>query len=116
LCFFDRSSVTATGTQARLKYYFSWSLTLTALQLSGAAFEGAGTGGWRRGENVRPLRVELATSAVAFPANWNICTGAHPTPEPYEGRERAAAAGGARDVRGGVPGQLEHLHGCAPYP
>jgi lysophospholipid acyltransferase len=61
--------------QARLKYYFSWSLTLTGLQLSGAAYEGAATGGWLRGQNVRPLGVELATSAVAFPANWNICTG-----------------------------------------
>jgi len=63
--------------QARLKYYFCWCLSHTALKCSGAAYLGRASGRdmWQRGENVRPLGVELATSSVEYPLNWNICTG-----------------------------------------
>lgn len=68
--------------QARLKYYFCWCLSHTALKCSGAAYLGRASGRdmWQRGENVRPLGVELATSSVEYPLNWNICTGASLNP------------------------------------
>lgn len=64
--------------QARLKYYFCWTLSHTALIFAGTAYKGASAAPgytWSRGQNVHPLAIELATSAVEYPLHWNICTG-----------------------------------------
>eukprot|EP00238_Polyblepharides_amylifera_P001084 CAMPEP_0196573008 /NCGR_PEP_ID=MMETSP1081-20130531/2975_1 /TAXON_ID=36882 /ORGANISM="Pyramimonas amylifera, Strain CCMP720" /LENGTH=286 /DNA_ID=CAMNT_0041890555 /DNA_START=535 /DNA_END=1395 /DNA_ORIENTATION=+ len=58
----------------RFKYYFSWNLTYAGLKLSGQAWAGPQEG-WVRGLNVRPMKVELATSSADYPIHWNICTG-----------------------------------------
>uniref|UniRef100_A0A7S0WFI8 Uncharacterized protein n=1 Tax=Pyramimonas obovata TaxID=1411642 RepID=A0A7S0WFI8_9CHLO len=63
---------------ARLKYYFCWTLAHTGLKCGGLAFTGTDKPvgqQWERGLNMRPLRVEFATSSVEYPLHWNICTG-----------------------------------------
>lgn len=65
------------GFTARWKYYFIWSISESAVIISGLGFSGWTDSSppkprWDRAKNVDILGVELAKSAVQLPLVWNI--------------------------------------------
>mmetsp|Transcript_19134 Transcript_19134/g.57764 ORF Transcript_19134/g.57764 Transcript_19134/m.57764 type:complete len:484 (-) Transcript_19134:1770-3221(-) len=63
----------------RLRYYFAWAVSESALIFSGLCFNGyneeTGKAKWDRCVNTRIRKVEVQTSAARLPADWNIATG-----------------------------------------
>lgn len=57
---------------ARCKYYFVWKWAEAACDASGLGWSGTA---WDRCRNIDVAGVELATSSVAYPLNWNTRTG-----------------------------------------
>lgn len=65
------------GFTARWKYYFIWSISESAVIISGLGFSGWTDSSppkprWDRAKNVDILGVELAKSSVQLPLVWNI--------------------------------------------
>ena len=101
---------------ARCKYYFVWKWAEAACDASGRGWGGSATNAWDRGRNIDVAGVELATSSVAYPQNWNIRTGLWLRYYVYErlappasgdagapAEVAAAAGGGGKKKRAGIP-------------
>jgi len=84
----------AMGLAARCKYYFVWKWAEAACNAAGLGWGGVA---WDRARNIDVLGVELASSAAAYPVNWNARTGLWLRYYCYERLcPPAAAEGGAR--------------------